>query len=344
MNAYWMRWLDFRRLAGLFAIVASTPGALTSSELDTVAIERGVFVLSSGEPLGKTSRYHHRRALERFEFVKKVKGRFVPCLTETERDVMLSVDDLEGLNQEQRRLFSERVLLNADCYDVFWSAFAPCNRPKEPKTIDDFIQDAQPIRLQLDEEIEKLPRSKKKYPTAVILYKESHPDLPITHVGYNAVQAIHFGMRSWGVEQLQFLDELYQVGQGHHIFPIGMDRQYTPMVIDRAVCDELRFEGDWAMPRVSDLLLRVASRLKVPISPVRERLQSWLKTHSGDVAPVFVSDRMILFGRSERIHQLVLSGFLNPHGGGLVSHLKVHRGIVDKLQSCSVREDANGPF
>ena len=341
MNMYWMRWIDFSRLAALFAIIASTPGALTSSELDRAAIERGVFVLSSGKPLGKTSRYHHRRALERFGFVKKVKGRFLPCLAAAECDIMISVDDLKGLNQGQRRLFGERVLLNTDCYDVFWSAFVPSSRPN---TIDDFIRVAQPIRLQLEEETEIPPFSKKKYSTSVILSRASHPELSTTHVGYNAVQAIHFGMRRWGVEQLQFLDELYQVGQGHHIFPIGMDHRYTPIAIDKAVYDELRFEGDWAMPRVSDLLLRVATRLKVPISPVRERLQSWLKIHSGDVAPVFVSDRMILFGRSERIHQLALSGFLSPPGGGLVSHLKVHRGIADKLESCSLLEDVHGSF
>ena len=44
------------------------------------------------------------------------------------------------------------------------------------------------------------------------------------------------------------------------------------------------------MPRVSDLLLAVASQLKIPISSVRDRLQSWLEVHSADVAPVRVSD------------------------------------------------------
>ena len=149
-------------------------------------------------------------------------------------------------------------------------------------------------------------------------------------------------MRRWGIEQLRFLDELYQVGQGHLIFPIEMNFHYDPMVMDSALYEELRFEGDWAMPRVSDLLLSVASRLKIPIGPVRERLQTWLRVHSGDVAPVFVSERMILFGRSERIHQLVLSGFLSPPDGGLVSHLKVHRGLLNKLESRCLREDTHG--
>ena len=340
MNAYWMRWLDFSRLAGLFAIVASAPGTLTTSELDRVAIRQGAFVSSSGRPLGKSSRYHHRRVLERLGFVKKMRGRFFPCLAEAESEVMIKVDGHKGLNLEQRRLFSERVLLNTDCYDIFWSAFVPSKRPH---SIREFIQAAHPIRLQLEEDLGNSPPARRRYPTAVILYRASHPDLPISHVGYNAVQAIHFGMRRWGVEQLRFLDELYQVGRGHHIFPIGMNCHYDLGMLDRILYEELRFEGDWAMPRVSDLLLSVATRLKVPIKLVRDRLQIWLKVHSGDVAPVFVSDRMILFGRSRRIQQLVLSGFLSPpDGGGLVSHLKVHRGIMDRLESRFLQEDAHG--
>ena len=333
-----MRWLDFSRLAGLFAIVASAPGVLTPSELDKVAIEQGVFV-ASGKPLGKSSRYHHRRSLEQLDFVTKSRGRFFPNLAGDECEVMASTDRQKGLSQEQRLLFSERVLSNADCYEVFWTAFVPGDRPH---SIADFIQAAKPIRLQLEETFDKPPLAKRKYPTSVLLYGAGNPDLPMTHVGYNAVQAIHFGMRRWGIEQLRFLDELYQVGQGHHIFPIGLNWRYDPIIFDRALYEELRFEGDWAMPRVSDLLLSAASRLKVPISSVRDRLQIWLKVHSGDVAPVFVSERMILFGRSERIHQLVLSGFLSPPGGGLVSHLKVHRGIVNKLESPSLREDTHG--
>ncbi len=338
MSAYWMRWLDFSRLAGLFAIVASAPGVLTSSELDKVAIAQGVFV-ASGKPLGNSSRYHHRRALEQLGFVRKGRGRFFPSLAGDDCEMMASTDTRNGLSQEQRLLFSERVLSNADCYEVFWSAFVPGDRPH---SIPEFIQAAKPIRLQLEENVEKPPHSKRKYPASVLLYGAGNPNLPIRHVGYNAVQAIHFGMRRWGIEQLRFLDELYQVGQGHHIFPIGLNWRYEPISMDRALYEELRFEGDWAMPRVSDLLLSAASRLKVPISLFRDRLQTWLKDFSGDVAPVFVSERMILFGRSERIHQLVLSGFLSPPDGGLVSHLKVHRGIVDKLESRFAREDTHG--
>ena len=339
MSTYWMRWLDFKRLSALFAIVCSSPGTFTPGELDRIAIEKGVFVLANGKPSGKSNRYHHRRALERFALVQKVKGRYIPNLTREDSDTFLSMDGDRDLDESQLRLFSDRVVRNTDCFDVFWSAFVSTGRPG---SIGDFIRSGQPIRLHLQEPAEGLSGAKRRYASSVLLYRASHPESPITHTGYNAVQAIHFGMRSWGIEQLGFLDELYQVGQGHNIFPIEINRSSDPETIDQVAYAALRFHGDWAMPRVSDLLLAVASQLKIPISSVRDRLQSWLEVHSADVAPVRVSDRMILSGSSERIRQLTLNGFLTPPSGGLVSHLKVHRGIADKFERRCLRESAHG--
>ena len=89
MSTYWMRWLDFKRLSALFAIVCSSPGTFTPGELDRIAIEKGVFVLANGKPSGKSNRYHHRRALERFALVQKVKGRYIPNLTREDSDTFL---------------------------------------------------------------------------------------------------------------------------------------------------------------------------------------------------------------------------------------------------------------
>ena len=328
MNPYWMRWLDFKRLANLLTIICSSPGIFTPRELDRVAIKKGVFVAPSGKPLGKSNRYHHRRALERLDLVRKEKGRYIPNVARDDFHTLLSMDEGGELDENQRRLFSDRVVMNEDCFDIFWSAFVSGDRPG---SIGEFIRSARPIQLRLEEPLEKAPAAKKRYPSSVLLYIASHPESPLTHNGYSAVQAIHFGMRSWGIEQLRFLDELYQVGQGHHIFPIRTNYCADPAQIDWVAYAALQFQGDWAMPRVSDLLLAVATQLKIPISSVRDRLQSWLKVHSGDVAAVRVSDRMILSGRSDRIRQLTLCGFLTPPNGGVVSHLKVHQGIADKL-------------
>ena len=42
---------------------------------------------------------------------------------------------------------------------------------------------------------------------------------------------------------------------------------------------------------------------------------------------------MILYGRSKRVRELALSGFLTAPGGGLVSHIKIHRDILVRSRS-----------
>ena len=47
---------------------------------------------------------------------------------------------------------------------------------------------------------------------------------------------------------------------------------------------------------------------------------------------------MILYGRSRRIRELAMLGFLRPRGGGVVSHLNIHRGVLDELSEKRAEE------
>ena len=244
-------------------------------------------------------------ALERFGLVIKAEGRYYPNLVTEQRDAMLVAADDGALTQEQRIILADRVITNADCYDVFWSNFCPNMRPT---SVDQFVASAGAILLRIEES----SQFKGRYSTSVLLRGPASVRPYVLHEGYSAVQAIHFGMRRWGIEQLRFLDELYQVGHGHHIFPIDVRRVPDGETIDQNLFAHLEFNGDWAMPRVGDLLLTTASKMKIPIASVRDRLQSWLTLFPGFVSPVRVSERMILEGRSKRIWELSLSGVSYP--------------------------------
>ena len=335
MSTYWMRWIEFSRLPQLFRIVASAPGTLTPSDLENAATAQGILALSSGKPMGRTNRYHHRRALERLGLVIKANGRYHPNLPPHERDAMLVEQNPAGLTNEQRILLSDRVIRNTDCYDVFWSSFTPGHQPKSVK---EFLLIAEPVLLHVQEPLQPINR----YSSSVELRGLSQDTPHIIHNGYTAVEAIHYGMRRWGVEQLRFIDELYQVGQGHHLFPIELNPSPKLNTIDNHLFKRLQFQGDWAVPRVADLLLSVATELKMPISIVRDRLLDWLSLYADFVAPVRVSERMILYGRSQRIRQLTMAGYLRPKSGGIVSHIKVHRRIQIALQQENVKVPANG--
>ena len=321
-----MRWLDFGRLPPLFGLVASNPGVLTSSGLDDRAIGEGIFVFPSGKPMGRSNRYHHRRALERFGLIVKRDSCYLPNVGPNELDILTERNDRSTLTDGQRVLLGDRVIQHDDCYDVFWNSFVAGVRPR---SVAEFVGAAQPILLRVEEPADRPDR----YTSSIVLHSIARDGAAVLHEGYTAIQAIHFGMRRWGIEQLRFLDELYQVGQGHHIFPIDENSAICPETIDRHLYDAIPFAGNWAVPRVADLMLSVAVELKIPISRVRDRLQDWLTLHRGFVGPVRVSERMILYGRSKRVRELALSGFLTAPGGGLVSHIKIHRDILVRSRS-----------
>ena len=193
-----MRWLDFSRLPPLFGIVASAPGVLTPSELDNRAIDQGAFLFPSGKPMGRSNRYHHRRALERLGLIVRTERRYYPNLEADERDIMLAGTDRSTLTDDQRILLANRVIRHDDCYSVFWSSFVSDVRPR---SVAEFVEIAQPILLQVEEP----PDRPDRYSSAILLHSNAHRGSAVRREGYTAVQAIHFGMRIWGIEQLRFL-------------------------------------------------------------------------------------------------------------------------------------------
>ena len=295
-----------------------------------MAIAGGTFILSDGKPFGPSNRYHHRRALEKLGLVARHDGRLISGLEAGEEGTILTDPKDDILSDEQRYLFGNRVVRNADCYDVFWKTFMP---EKQPSSLRDFVNCGAPIVLN---RTKSGRRPQLEY--RLSLRSKANRNFTDVHEGYKAIQAIHFGLRAWGVKQLKFLDEMYRVGEGYHIFPVGI----TPLVDDESINDTLleylEFSNDWATPRVGDLTFTVASRLKIPLERVRSVLQKWLRIHASLVSPITVSDRMILAGQSKQMRSRIMEGFLSLPSGEHVSHLQVHRKLADRIGVCVDKE------
>ena len=291
--------------------------------LDRAAIADGTFILPSGEPFGPSSRYHHRRALEKLGLVVRHDGWLISNLKAGECGPMLTNLRTEKLSDDQRYVFGNRVVRNADCYETFWKTFMPSKRPS---SLQEFNSSGVPIVL-------KWTKSGRRPQYEYRLFLRSQEDIDYTelHQGYKAIQAIHFGMRAWGVHQLKFLDEMYRVGEGYIIFPVEIRPQVDDESIGKALIEFLEFSNDWATPRVGDLLFSVASRLRVPLKRVRSVLNEWLRIHAGLISPITVSDRMILAGQSKQMRRLILESFLALPSGEHVSHLQIHRTLAVRI-------------
>ena len=323
MTDYWMRWVDFTRLRDLLVLITESPNPLRPTVLYRTAITAGVFVSNSGQPLSQSTFYHHHLTLEKLGMVGRRDGRFVSNLR-TEEEAILDSALGEELTDPQRYVFSNRIVCNAGCYNMFFGLFIRSGRPT---TVQRFIDTGDPVVLELQPKgIASDSRQR------IVLYNRLDLGSKVVHNSYNAVQAIHFGMRRWGVSQLRFLDQIYRVGEGYFIFPVEIRPQTDNNSINRALIESLEFSNDWATPRVGDLLFSVASRLKVPLNRVRSVLNEWLRIHAGLISPITVSDRMILAGQSKQMKSLILKGFLALPSGEHVSHLQVHRRFPDLIE------------
>ena len=269
MSEYWMRWVDFTRLTILLRHIVNNPGQLTPTKLQRIVSNSKEFLSTKGSPLGKSSMYHHRRNLEKLGLIRQIDGCYVPALLSSETVLLDFSSKQSNLSSRQRAVYADRVIQNSDCYNVLWRVFSSNQRLK---TVNEFIKFGKPVILN------SIDGGKGHMPGPVISLVNQHDNtVALQHYGYNARQAIHFGMRNWGVKQLCFLDELFQHGKGFVLFPVDIRNEITAETIENKLISRLCFDGDWAMPRVSNLMLGVATALKVRICIVHKVLRSWLE-------------------------------------------------------------------
>ena len=96
-----------------------------------------------------------------------------------------------------------------------------------------------------------------------------------------------------------------------------------PAELEPWLVAQLAFEGDWATLHVPDLVERsMAEGFRQ--GDVRDLLLRWLRDQPDYVAPVLTSAGMIEFFYQSKHH------YLRTPSGAYVSHLRVHRGLVDR--------------
>ena len=322
MPEYWMRSVDFVKVADLLNLIMASSGQWTPSELNRAGIDSGILYTSTGKPFRSTSCYRYRKLLEQLGLIRKQNRKLVPNLNPLERQRMLIRGEPSVLSEDQRYVLATRVVCNPDCYNTFWNAFMPSMRPT---SLEQFIKYSTPIIMS-----PMIGPPKARNSSHITINSRAGDNL-IQHGGYNAIQAIHFGLRNWGVGQLGFLDEFYQVGCGYHIFPVNNAHQQAQGTIEKAILEALAFHRNWAMSSISTLLLTVCSGLKVPIEDVRSVLHNWIRAYPNLVMPIAVSNRMVLADQSDKMAPAILKGFLKLDTGEYVSHLQIHYNLKIRL-------------
>lgn len=150
--------------------------------------------------------------------------------------------------------------------------------------------------------------------------------------GIDAVQAIHFGLRPWCVDQLSLLDELYQLNGTYTMYACNIAPLSNRHHLATQMAHLLPFQGEWATIRVGDFALLVGARTHTRIDNVKEILRLWESMYPDVVAGIATNERFITVGMAQRQRELGLKGFLVGSQGNYLSHLRIHRNILHKIQ------------
>lgn len=336
----WMRWVNFRALRDILLFVTANPGRLRAADLVRLTSEEKVMTGRNGQPLGASSHYHHRRTLERLGLLIKLGSRYALNDDVPEAKVLTKKSSLgETLANIEKEAFANVILRNEDCRNVFFRHFLRSG--VRITDVHDFVDRAKPIEMSVCHD------RKNSYGSDLYTTREGQDCISSQkHVavkalaahewsilsGTNAVQAIHFGLRAWSVDQLGFLDCSYRTGGFYDIYPKSIADHLANDELELRMVDSLSFEGEWTTIRVGDFMLLMGAEQKVSIAKTREVLLKWMNQYPDLVTGIPTNERFITGGLASGQRGLVLKSFIMEAGGAYVSHLRIHHHLNHRVR------------
>lgn len=325
-----MRWVDFRALRDLLSLVGAHPNGLRANELERLATSRGALLRRDGQPYARSIHYHHRRTLERLGLLVR-RGRFYTLDTSLAEVGVLTAGTQFGepLQAHEKEGFANAVLRNQDCHDVFFSTFL--SSPEPVRDVRRFVAEAAPAEMVVktgswapDEVHSGTSRPRRSTPKQVSMRPVGTTGWRVLK-GANAVQAVHFGLRTWCADQLGFMDVARSANGTYTIYPTHIVPRLSEQELGALMLDAIEFDGDWATVRIPDCALATGITQQVRMEQAKAVLRGWLTEHPSLVDGVATRIGFITQDLAESQHALALKGYLRSNAGAYLSHLKIHR-------------------
>ena len=333
-----MRWVDFRALRDLLSLIGAYPNGLRANELERLATSKGVLLRRDGQPYARSIHYHHRRTLERLGLLVK-DGRSYTLNTSLAEAGLLTAGTQFGepLQPHEKEGFANAVLRNQDCHDVFFNMFL--SSPEPVHDVRKFVAEAAPAEMVVEtgrwvssEAHPGTSRPRRSPPKQVSMRPVGATEWRVLK-GANAVQAVHFGLRTWCADQLGFMDVARSANGTYTLYPTHIVPRLSEQELGAMMLDAIEFDGDWATVRIPDCALATGIALHVPIEQAKDVLKGWLTEHPDLVDGVATRIGFITQGLADSQHALALKSYLRSNGGAYLSHLKIHRTLRQHVRS-----------
>lgn len=334
-----MRWLDFRALRDLLLLLGEHPQGLGASELEKLATDEGVLLRRDGRPYARSIHYHHRRTLERLGLIEKQGTRFALSRDNPETRALTARMRIgERLQPAEKEAFANSALRNRDCHHVFFAHFLPAREPVSD--VATFVERGHAVEVAVQSHVaqearagggEGRHRGRNRSKRVAIRAAESGDWTAFD--GAEAVQAIHFGLRSWCVDQLGFLDVAYKPDGTYVTYPKHITAPLSDQDLAARMFAGLHFADDWSTVRIPDFALAAGIEHRISIEQAKGVLREWLTAHPDLVSGVPTRVDFITAGLPESQHELALKRYLKSSNGAYFSHVRIHRELRQYIQN-----------
>lgn len=334
-----MRWLDFRALRDLLLLLGEHPQGLGASELEKLATDEGVLLRRDGRPYARSIHYHHRRTLERLGLIEKQGARFALSHSNPETRALTARTRIgERLQPAEKEAFANSALRNRDCHHVFFAHFLPAREPVFDVTT--FVERGHAVEVAVQSHVAQEAgagggegRHRGRNRSKRVAIRAAEADEWTAFDGAEAVQAIHFGLRSWCADQLGFLDVAYKPDGTYTTYPKHIAALLSDHDLAVRMFAGLQFTDDWATVRIPEYALAVGIEHRVSIEQTKGVLRGWLTAHPGLVSGVPTRVGFITAGLPESQHDLALKRYLKSSSGAYLSHIHIHRSLCWHVQN-----------
>ena len=290
-----------------------------------------------GRPYARSTHYHHRRTLERLGLLEKRDRHYVLNRRNPETGALTVQTSIrERLQPSEKKAFANAVLRNKDCHDVFLGNFLPARQAVYDVTT--FVEQAHPAKIDIHSVVGRPAGSGQGHDAGhahskrVAIRPAGATDWSVLD-GAVAVQAIHFGLRSWCVNQLGFLDIACGADGTYTAYPKHIVTRLPDQELAVKMFADLEFADDWATIRVPDCALATGIKQRVSIDQAKSVLMHWLTGHPDLVAGVPTRVAFITAGLPDPQHALALKSYLHSNSGAYLSHVRIHRTLRQHVQN-----------
>jgi hypothetical protein len=321
-GAVWMRPVSFGSLLRTLVIVGEHPNGLRATELDILALQRGVHARPndrSGRDRrapSRTTLYHYRNTLIKLGAVCSSRGHLIANRDNPYVVGLLNESADAGLTAMGKELWASLVLQNETCALWFFRLFG----------VDALrIRSAAMFRASATAVIwNAKPGSGSRVVTLTSGCGDS-----VALRSPSEVKGVLYGVRYWARDELQLVDEYFREDRGNILYPVQTAIGVDPRQIASEIVGLGEKSGEWAVIGVTDLIAELGESRRYPLWAIFAGIRWLLEMHGDAVVPIATSRRMATLTAASPVREeLELRRYYRDAQSRYISHIRLHESVV----------------